>query len=136
MRMIMLLATSCAATGSNSPYVELERHATARGLTLGGEITGSIDCRDPGIVRNDLPLGATATLEYELQPTTRCARIDLVDAKGKVIRSWTDAAWCNGRVKGATVTGDGGASFIRAVADSCAGAGGTTLTLRLVAAPG
>ena len=123
------VAGSCAAT--SSPYVEMDRTAVARGLTVGHEITGSIDCRDAGIVRNDLPVGTTAVLEYELQPPTRCAHIDLVDAKGKVVTNWTDLAWCNGRVNGVTVLGDGGRSFVRAVADSCMG---TTLTLRFVPA--
>jgi hypothetical protein len=129
---VALLAGCGAATPS--PYVELDHPASARGLALGGEITGRIDCRDPGIVRNDLPVGTTAALEYELSPPTRCAHVDLVDANGTVVKRWTDVAWCNGRIRGATLTGDGGKTFIRAVADTCAGES-TTLTLRLAAAP-
>jgi len=82
-------------------------------------------------VRNDLPAGTTATLAYELSPPTRCARIDLVDASGNVVKTWTEAAWCNNRIRGATLTGDGGQTFIRAVADTCGGES-TMLTLRLL----
>ena len=130
MRAALLVLAGCAAT--TSPYVELDQHAKAQGLALGGSVTGAIDCRDAGLVRNDLPVGTTATLEYELSPPTRCAHIDLVDANGTVVKSWTDAAWCNNRVRGATITGDGGKTFIRAIADSC-NTPSTTLTLRLVA---
>ena len=123
------LLVACAA--GTSAYVAVEDVAKATGLTIGSSITGNVDCRDGGLVRNDVPVGQRAAIEYEISPPTRCVQIDLVDASGKVLSNWTDVAWCNNRVKGAVLTGDG-RSFIRAIADSCAG---TTLTLRLVAAP-
>lgn len=120
---------ACGAT--KSAYVPLESHQTALGLTVDREVTGEIDCHDGGIIRNDLPEETEARLEYVVFPKSRCVKIDLVDAQGNVVQNWSDVAWCNGRIRNVVVKGDGGKTFLRAIADSC---GGTQLTLRLVAA--
>jgi len=127
---VLVFAIACGA--STGPYVPLESHAKATGLALNGSVTGDVDCHDGGIVRNDLPAGTEAVLEYAVFPQSRCVHVDLVDAAGKVLEKWSDVAWCNGRVRNIIVKGDGGTSFIRATADSCSP---TQLTLRFVPRP-
>lgn len=126
---VAAIASVVACGASKSAYVPMENHPKALGLTVDREVTGEVDCHEGGIIRNDLPEDTEARLEYIVFPKSRCVKIDLVDAQGNVLQKWSDVAWCNGRIRNVVVKGDGGHSFLRAVADSC---GGTQLTLRFV----
>lgn len=109
--------------------MSLDHRATARDLAPGQSITGTIDCREGVVARNAVPPHTTARLEYELSPPTRCAHIDLVDATGTVVKTWTDIAWCNGRIRGVTLTGSDQPTYVRAIADTCTGPTELTLTV-------